>query len=517
MEACATRDVYFGPALGPAGLAPNQRCMQAGPQRPTGLAGVWMDLDFGNVGHKREALPPTVESALALLDSSMPPTWEIHTGGGIHAWWVFKEPWLFEGEDAERAAKLVAGWQHAIQGRARAAGFSADSTFDLPHILRVPGTYNRKEAAPRLVRVMQQRARKYDWTEMEEYLAEFAPKAASSSVLVMVSTDGWVLSPERKAPADKFAAIYENSDVFRKSWEHERPDLMDQTRTGYESSLAALAVQANWDDQEIVDLLVEHYRKYPKAGDKPTRALSYYRSTISKAREFVANRKERQERPPEPPAPPTGGGDEPPFLAYWREVVGVGVKDAYRIGIDYPSFVIETEAGTVAFDSIGDLAVQAAFRLRISATLKRVPKQLKPGNWDTFLQAMLNYMGDRDAGTENDPIEQLKQWIETHLAKTAVRPSFKAMCEEPGAADELFRFPWKRADGRICVSTALIVERIRKIYGAGITNMQASSRMQRMGAELVKKKIPTGGVQSYFALPEEWRHEKKELAHEEVD
>lgn len=111
-----------------------------------GIPGVWVDLDIADPVHKKGNYPPDLDAAMKLLEATgAPPSKVIHSGHGLHAWWLFREPWMFD-DDAEkaRAAKLLKDWQTTIRELARADGWTVDSTHDLPRILRLPGTYNRK-------------------------------------------------------------------------------------------------------------------------------------------------------------------------------------------------------------------------------------------------------------------------------------------------------------------------------------------------------------------------------------
>lgn len=121
------------------------------------IPGFWMDIDVAGDGHKEEALPPTTEEAVGLARSlALPPTMIVHTGGGIHAHWLFREPWELEEEDERALAKqMLTRLQYTIQEAARAKGWELDSTYDLARVLRPSGTYNRKKDTPRPVKILE--------------------------------------------------------------------------------------------------------------------------------------------------------------------------------------------------------------------------------------------------------------------------------------------------------------------------------------------------------------------------
>lgn len=106
-------------------------------------------LDIAGPMHQKKNLPPDRGSAEALIKAMGPePTLLVHTGHGLHAWWLFREPWLFD-DDAERqrAVSFSRRWQQTLRGLAKQHGWDVDATHDLTRVLRVPGTFNHKQLA----------------------------------------------------------------------------------------------------------------------------------------------------------------------------------------------------------------------------------------------------------------------------------------------------------------------------------------------------------------------------------
>lgn len=68
----------------------------------------------------------------------------IHSGGGMHAYWLLREPYLLDTDDRLQAAKIIqARWVGVVGGDGGA--------HDLCRVLRVPGSHNYKYDPPRLV------------------------------------------------------------------------------------------------------------------------------------------------------------------------------------------------------------------------------------------------------------------------------------------------------------------------------------------------------------------------------
>lgn len=137
------QNVYFG--VGVLGEKPTQGRGSEGDV--TAIPGVWVDIDVQGHGHESDNLPPTFESAMDLIfQVPFTPTWIIYTGGGLHAYWCFNEPWGFGGEgDRQDALKLSEDFQRHIAAIADfQGGWHVDPTYDLARIMRLPGTTNQK-------------------------------------------------------------------------------------------------------------------------------------------------------------------------------------------------------------------------------------------------------------------------------------------------------------------------------------------------------------------------------------
>lgn len=138
-----TCNVYFGIGLHPQALGSGKRGKAEG---VIAIPGLWLDIDIKGEAHKGDKLPPDLGAALELLDEcGPPPSVVVNSGHGLHAWWLFAEPWVFANADERKAAQeLVRRFQRQFQERAVKRGWRIDSTPDLARVLRLPGTMNRK-------------------------------------------------------------------------------------------------------------------------------------------------------------------------------------------------------------------------------------------------------------------------------------------------------------------------------------------------------------------------------------
>jgi len=143
------QNVYF--AIGVQGQQPHRgRGKQA---EVIALPGLWADIDVLGPNHVATNLPPTLEDAWSIVRAiPFKPTVAVHSGGGIQLHWLFREPMETVTEKDRSAAKrLSKNFQGLLCSIAARSGWSVDNTADLCRLLRVPGTYNRKQETPALV------------------------------------------------------------------------------------------------------------------------------------------------------------------------------------------------------------------------------------------------------------------------------------------------------------------------------------------------------------------------------
>ena len=87
------------------------------------LPGLYFDIDLASGTHAASALPQTDTEALAFL-AALParPSLILHTGGGLHAYWLFEAPvWLQTEADRRAMTHLLKQFVHTLcQARADA-------------------------------------------------------------------------------------------------------------------------------------------------------------------------------------------------------------------------------------------------------------------------------------------------------------------------------------------------------------------------------------------------------------
>lgn len=106
-----------------------------------------LDGDLAGPNHKRMDLPSTredLEKIIRAAGAPEPTTW-INSGGGYWIQWRFPEP--IDVRDAETRAQMANQLQELEKGfqvAAKGFGWHLDTVSDLPRVMRLPGTTNRK-------------------------------------------------------------------------------------------------------------------------------------------------------------------------------------------------------------------------------------------------------------------------------------------------------------------------------------------------------------------------------------
>lgn len=162
----AGQNVYFGVGACAPGLGQYERPKA---EAVRAIPALWCDIDIAGAGHASSALPPDVTAAQSLLPPALPPSIIVHSGNGLHAYWLFNELWeLEEGDDRDYAAGLLRSVQGYIRAQAQAHGWIVDATADLPRVLRCPDTINYKDPArPKQCTVISAAAARYNPSDFD--------------------------------------------------------------------------------------------------------------------------------------------------------------------------------------------------------------------------------------------------------------------------------------------------------------------------------------------------------------
>ena len=399
LEGYADRDIYTGVGI----AAPDAKVTSA--TRVTsvnvaGIPGLWADIDVAGPVHKKPNLPPTEEDARGLLGKlPFAPTILVHSGHGLQGWWLFEEPWIFQSEEERYQAQALARWWHGkLAALFEERGWTLDATHDLARVMRLPGTYNNK--AKRVpVTVLSSDGPRVSVQELLDLVPMTQEKVVEQICMPLVGEIA--LSADASPPFEKFMALMENDQKFKRSWNRHRPDLPDQSASSYDMSLASISVAANWSDQEVADLLIASRRSQ---GDAPKLRSDYYHRTIARAKgpKELAEAQERLDELMEGDHEDAREGMLETLSKLWGIEIRCFIRWSSNDGA--PSFDLEIkDAETVHFDSVASITNQKSFRDRVLAATGIVLPRSKSPRWDKQLQALFNAVEDRDTGDETSP------------------------------------------------------------------------------------------------------------------
>jgi len=251
------------------------------------IGAFWADVDFAGDAHPGKALPADdLEFQRLLKELPLRPSLILDSGHGRHLYWLQQEPWLFaDANERGRAAHLTKAWHELACVAAPRLGWSLENLGDLTRVLRLPNTTNRKlPHDTRTVRLLEANFdRRYSVNDFENFL----PEDVCSSVAQQSGSDSIhqhpVLTPDAEPPADKLVAAILESPVFRETWDRTRSDLSDGSASGYDLSLATIAMMRGWSHLEASRLTLAWRRRHGLHPEQALRA-DYMDRTLARAR-----------------------------------------------------------------------------------------------------------------------------------------------------------------------------------------------------------------------------------------
>jgi hypothetical protein len=507
-----TRDVYVGVGLSGKDYGPARRCVS---EEVTGIAGFAGDFDLLSEAHKGKPLPQTIDQALSILPPIIQPTIVILTGNGLQAWWLLKEPYVFENdEDRRNVMRLFARWHTMLGLRAATHGWAYDRLSDLARVLRVPGTKNCKDPAnPKSVSVHSASDRCYNLSDFEEFLDEagipdpeaeekaarewkerFADKPLTVNLAARIPQallDAW-MDPTKVDPKDAMK--------FRNTWERKRHDLKDQSNSGYDMALADFGVTAGLSEQQIVDLITHHRAHH---GRDQRKTVDYYQRTIAKALKLAET--PAVELPPIPgiaadapavpsPAPAVSDTTVPKTDGLAGEVVppqtflceqiskalGVRILRIVKIEGKEPTYHIELENGKVEIASFAKFTEWGSVKNAIGAATNELINKIKPKDWELLSRLMLKACFIEECPEDEQFEGGARDHILDYLAETDFIPSIEGQRIQDQKKPMI-------VDGRITVNSYDFQAYLLKTKGLNISMRAAASMLGAVGAKALNR------------------------------
>ena len=282
----ADRNVYAGMATRKGGKGDAEHLAT--------LRALWLDFDFDaqNFDGDLETL------RMALEDFPFKPSMWVHSGGGVHLYWLLDEPVSLETPEARRLLHCVErGMCDVLKADHRAV--------DPARIMRVPGTINwpddkkrklgRKKAPSFIDRHFTQHL--LDFTDFADYfelrgaalLEQPAPKEFDSTPFDGELPDS-VKRLTEKVPAKFSAKAQASWTLLATRWANEGEGLGDSSASGIDQAVANLLVMFDIPIQEVEHAL--RWRRWKlELGHK---WAGYYHGTCANALAWNEARKEER-------------------------------------------------------------------------------------------------------------------------------------------------------------------------------------------------------------------------------
>lgn len=520
VEALAAQDVYVGVGLSAKDYGPSQRCPS---EEIAGIVAAWADFDILSEAHSKKSLPATIERALSVVPPAMPPTLVISTGNGAHAWWLLREPYLFDSDKDRRwAASVVLHWQTLLRYNAANRGWALDRLADLARVLRIPGTLNCKDPThPKPVTVYQVTDHRYNLSDLEEYLDELgieAPEAHEQNRRAWAERfkdKPIVVNLKAELPEDLIKRLVDADLRFRNTWFRQRHDLKDQSQSGYDLALADFGIDAGLSEQQIVDLIIQHRRMHRQ---KARTRADYYERTLAKAAQrndaiaelptlcqaaadapATGKPAEQQVERAEPPEEKQERSVDPmaakaTLCEYISQVLGVRILRILKITGKEPTYQLVLENTKIELAHVGKLLDQNSLRMAIATATNKLIKRLKPKLWDQLAQSMLDALIEEEGGPETQLEGAMRMYLEQYLTDVAFIPAIE------GQSSNAIRRPMVLG-GQIAVNSADLQLFINKTFVQNLSVKAVASMLAAIGAKNIRIRGPKNREQGRWLLP----------------
>lgn len=481
VQHAAKQDVYFNVGL----MRPDLAAGRGKTDDVVCITALAADIDIGNTVDDRKVRPNNRDEAMHVLRMvGLAPSIVVNSGHGLHAYWLLNEAWTFISDDAERerAVTFSRRWARTVQAVAKALSFDVDSTFDLARVLRVPGTINHKnKRALKPVEVIATTDARYGADDIEGMVVadDDAPGSENAAVGCIV------LAPGRAIDSTMLEVACENSDRFAETWRMKRHDLRDQSPSAYDMSLVHHAIDFDWSDQDIADLLLTFRRKHGVKIEKAMRR-DYVERTIraarlSKSQDAAMNHlDEFAATIVNDPRPATDEEQRQGIFKNLRLSLRIPVRSIVKYGTDAAQYHLTLDGyeQDIHIGGVAALTNQTSFSNRIAEQINRRPHRMGAKKWDRVLDLMLSVLEVRDAEVDSrrqTAREYLGRYVEMNMMHKSDEWQLAAELGDPFVRDDA-----------LCVYAPKFREFVRTAFHDQLTRLDMSTVLRAVGGELVR-------------------------------
>jgi P4 family phage/plasmid primase-like protien len=215
------------------------------------LPGVWVEIDLKNGIHAANNLPNEEDVQSILETFPLDPSIIVHSGGGLHCYWLFQEPaQLLSKQNMQSAERMLARFQNVFIRLARAKSLHIDNTADLARVLRVPGTFNLKSEPKPVKTSLFEPERRYSILDLFEAIQSIEATFPEEPRVKAARKQYEGEIPDAKYPE----RIVQECQFIKEYLDH-------QETAHYAEWMAALSIAANCENGE--ELVHEWSKEHP--------------------------------------------------------------------------------------------------------------------------------------------------------------------------------------------------------------------------------------------------------------
>jgi hypothetical protein len=221
-----------------------------------------------------------------------------------------------------------------------------------------------------------------------------------------------VIDPAAEPPGLKFGALLMNEPRFKRSWEHTRRDLGDQSLSSYDMSLTTIAAYAEWTDQELADLIIAHRREC----GNPEKALrlDYLERTIRRARQATVVKLKDTEAAEIHRTGETREVGVREGLAELSTLLALDVRRVVQRGLDPAFYSIETTQGEIHIGGADILLSANKARAKLIAKSEIYIPKMKAKEWEKVV-ALIVQVHEYEDLAEGQRDTEISSWMSAYL------------------------------------------------------------------------------------------------------
>lgn len=395
----------------------------------TQLPAFYVDIDYYDPeAHKKANLPPDKEAVLNLLyNAFMQPSMIVHSGRGVHAYWILDKPVDISIENLEEIKNINRSIHAIILDKAKQNRWTIDSVFDLSRILRVPGTINRKGKTDLFASIEEDNDITYSLETIKNEIEKRNPqpecvqtsfvqkRQAALKPYTHVSTiqptrknisagyvecsfnnETIILNPMAVVSSDEIDDLISVNptiiQIIDGKWD--KAKFPSTSECDYE--IVKTAIDCKWSFQKAADILI-HYRNKNNLDTSKVLRPSYIINTFKNAAESCIKKNLstdaksfQRDMASDMYASVNSIPDETKekHRVILSGIIGVEVLKLIKHTGDDPSYTLKTNLGDVFFAKIDDITSKTRFKNRLAAAVNKLIEL--PRDWVAFANMLLS-------------------------------------------------------------------------------------------------------------------------------